>query len=227
MREIKFTATLEGKDYAVSTVGKPRDNRGSHNFKGFQMRHGYVARLVNNHPLADSRGYVLEHRLVMEAMLGRFLMADEVVHHKNNIRDDNASTNLILMTDQKRHAAGHAVSMQRDKESKRWLPDPVLGSKKFRLLNKNTGLMEIKNLSELINTTYRRSQFEYRGQNTGLTDKNGAEIYEGDIVSLDEYEDVCVPVVFHNGMFCVKGFNWWHGSSEVIGNIYENPELIK
>lgn len=65
---------------------------------------GYVLIYAPDHPRANlKRPYVLEHRLVMEAHLGRYLLPGEVVHHKNRKRDDNRLENLELFTSNGAH----------------------------------------------------------------------------------------------------------------------------
>lgn len=57
---------------------------------------GYIKQLAPGHLGADASGYVLQHRLVMEQVLGRPLKKSERVHHKNGKRDDNRPENLEL-----------------------------------------------------------------------------------------------------------------------------------
>ena len=80
-------------------------------------------------------------------------------------------------------------------------------------------------------------------QSTGLEDKNGVEIFEGDYLSLIIFEankEYKGEVVFSKGSFCltvqIKGHEYtvpFHEMSEVdillevLGNIHENPELVE
>jgi len=59
---------------------------------------GYVYVKAPNHPFADKDGYVAEHRLMAEMVLGRYLKPNEIVHHINEIRDDNRNSNFIICT---------------------------------------------------------------------------------------------------------------------------------
>lgn len=76
-------------------------NSGSRNgmWKGGRVYHkkGYVALKADDHPYRNNAGYVLEHRLVMEKAIGRYLKLDEDVHHINGIKDDNRIENLQII----------------------------------------------------------------------------------------------------------------------------------
>lgn len=71
-----------------------------------KRRDGYIAIYFPDHPKATKEGYIMEHDLMMECLIGRWLREDECVHHKNFIRDDNRTDNLQLMT-KREHMSYH------------------------------------------------------------------------------------------------------------------------
>ena len=72
-------------------------------------------------------------------------------------------------------------------------------------------------------------------QSTGLVDKNGQEIFEGDIVhAYSEDARLIGTIEYFDNAYCIKTKNGVYNSLwinaeyyEVIGNIYENPELLE
>ena len=88
-----------------------------------------------------------------------------------------------------------------------------------------------------LNGWFHREEFEFM-QFTGLLDKKGKEIYEGDICQLG---DSRIYVEFSHGAFwfmynnndgftydwAISNNQWDDKDIEIIGNIFENPELLK
>lgn len=90
-----------------------RSVRGSthHNWKGGRLIDGssYIRILEPDNPHANRHGYVLEHRLLMEKHIGRYLDPKEVVHHINGNKQDNRIENLQLMKNLSEHRSQHKL----------------------------------------------------------------------------------------------------------------------
>ena len=84
--------------------------KGGHTIK----MQGYLFELCPDHPKANTWGYVQQHKLVAEDILGRSLKPGEVVHHIDEDRANNSPSNLQVMTkaDHRRHHARQLAAQQ-------------------------------------------------------------------------------------------------------------------
>lgn len=120
---------------------------------------------------------------------------------------------------------------------------------KFRCWDERLGLTEVVSI-DFFRKKIKINHWEYGDSNffpldevvlmqsTGLKDKNGVEVFQGDIVRctrgcphevvwLQEYAGMYIggmPAWYLSGLS--EGYAWT-GDEEIIGNIYENPELLE
>ncbi len=78
------------------------------------MNNGYIEIMMPEHPNARSNGTVLEHRLVAERKLGRYLKKTEVVHHIDEDKTHNVEENLIIFRTNSDHSRFHKIGIMKD-----------------------------------------------------------------------------------------------------------------
>lgn len=87
-----FAKACLAADLGLPKYGGPGGTRhGSWHGGRIKNSQGYIRLWLG------TRKYVLEHRYIMEKHLGRKLLANEIVHHKNGIKDDNRLQNLEVV----------------------------------------------------------------------------------------------------------------------------------
>jgi len=91
------------------------------NYKiGSRINRGYIQVMAKWHPSANKKGCVPLYRIIAEAALGRFLLPEEIVHHKDGDNTNNHWGNLEVMS-QSEHAKLHDNA--RDKPSGRFVKE--------------------------------------------------------------------------------------------------------
>lgn len=75
---------------------------------------GYVLVKAPTHPFRTASGYIREHRLMMEAVLGRYLSPREVVHHRDGDKSNNDPGNLQVFESNSQHFLDEHRNILRD-----------------------------------------------------------------------------------------------------------------
>lgn len=122
------------RKYGLSARGHGSPGAKNPSWRGgrYTDRDGYVLLHCPGHPHTRENGKVLEHRLVMEKHIGRYLDPDEVVHHIDGNRSNNAISNLELYARNSEHLASELAG-----KCPRWTPEGLraiqIGARKPRI----------------------------------------------------------------------------------------------
>ena len=105
----KYLNRVEPQFCSRQCLGVSQRNENNPNYKKGRRRikGGYIGIFKPDHPCATDDGLVPEHRLVMEAHIGRLLTETERVHHKDENRSNNVIDNLELCDSQSEHMKLH------------------------------------------------------------------------------------------------------------------------
>jgi len=96
-------------EFNIRTRGHSECGKRNKNWKGGKKitKDGYVYIYCPTHPCAIRGRYILEHRLVMEKSLNRYLLKRELVHHIDENRDNNNVDNLLVVSSKEHYRIHH------------------------------------------------------------------------------------------------------------------------
>lgn len=114
----KLRIAHTGKKASQETKDKMSAQRKGRTYsrpKRIKNSKGYTMLWEPNNPMSNKGGYIAEHRKVMAIILDRLLTGDEIIHHINEIKDDNRVENLMVLS-RKLHGTHH----ESRPEKKKW-----------------------------------------------------------------------------------------------------------
>lgn len=85
---------------------------------GEMRNQGYIYIYKKDHPMADQRGYVKRANIIWEENTGHMVVPPEIIHHKNEIRNDDSFENLQLLANPSEHMKLHGRRGVSDDEIK-------------------------------------------------------------------------------------------------------------
>ena len=104
------TEFKRGEHHSPKTEFKKGQTSGSKNcrWNGGQKREkGYVYIFKSKHPSCTTQGYIKRSRFIMENLIGRYLNFEEIIHHRNEVRNDDRPENLYLCVNRAEHNRIH------------------------------------------------------------------------------------------------------------------------
>lgn len=157
----------------------PRSGEGHPDWKGGRTtnKDGYIEVYCPDHPNRRKHTpYVLEHRLVMERHLGRYLTRQEVVHHRNGVKDDNRIENLELFS-----TNGEHLSETLKGKCPRWTPDGIRRIRAGAAKNRLAALERLEMLRQLSD-----GMNQMCGRDGGWSSEKVRRLINGLDISLDQ-----------------------------------------
>ena len=121
-----------------------REGKGNSNWHGGKYfdDKGYVRVRMTQHP-CQVHGYVYEHRLVLEDLLGRYLKPWESCHHINEIKEDNRAENIYLCTASE-HSSIHREGYNHTMEHKDHMRKKMKGRAPKNFKGKSKNIIEMR-----------------------------------------------------------------------------------